>query len=120
MTAPKRVCVDLDHTLAQPSDGPLPGDPYPGARFFLGMLQRAGIEIVIHTARIDPWKPTNDQMGMVLGWLDRHHLPYDKICGKPEAIAYIDDRAIAVPRDPNGDFYEGVFRLIERLHGEQS
>lgn len=112
MTAPKRICVDLDHTLATP-DGPRIGEPYPGARFFLQLLKAAGLQIVIHTARIDPWLPAPAQLNMVIGWLRKHEMPYDAVCGKPEAIAYIDDRALAMPARPQASDYDRVVRDVE-------
>jgi len=119
VSAPKRVCVDLDHVLACPS-GPSIGEPYEGAKFFLKMLQTFGMEIVIHTARIDPLDPTPAQVSMVRSWLDKHDLPYDWVCGKPEAIAYIDDRAIPVPLGPSEADYDRVLHDMQALFFRQT
>jgi hypothetical protein len=98
------VCVDLDGTLADYSQGwqgvDTIGDPLPGAQAFVAQLRRS-YEVVIFTTRCNPEvnKPEAVHLlrNRVAAWLDRHGFEYDDIytgTGKPIAGAYIDDRAI--------------------------
>lgn len=115
MTAARRVCVDLDYVLARP-DGANIGEPYEGARFFLRMLKAMKYEVVILTARIDPVVPTEAQTNMVRWWLDRHEMPYDWICGKPDAIAYFDDRAFGLGPHPTVLNFDDAVKQAERMY----
>lgn len=115
MTAPRRVCVDLDHVLGRP-DGPRIGEPYDGAKFFLRMLKAMGYEVVIHTARIDPVVPTEAQTNMVTSWLKQNEMPYDWVCGKPEAIVYFDDRAFGLGPHPTVSNFDDAVNAAERMY----
>jgi len=51
-----------------------------------------------------------------IGWrLEHYTLPYDEIytgCGKPIAEAFVDDRAISVPKNPvESDFDEALIKM---------
>ena len=82
------VAVDFDGTLAR-YDGDYtkePGEPLPGARAFISVLQVVGYSVYILTAR-DTEK--------VRGWLTGHDFPQVPVSNvKYPAVAYIDDRAV--------------------------
>lgn len=111
----KRLVVDLDETVAMSSKltAPEPDDfhwKYEKADVNLPMVKRlreyrdAGFEIVIFSARnMNTYKGNvglinANTLPRILGWLDRHDVPYDEVLvGKPWCGTegfYIDDRAI--------------------------
>jgi len=92
MSERKRVCVDLDGVIAQ-YDGWKGkshfGDVVPGVKDFLKRLQEK-YEICVYTAR-------QTDLHLVYNYLDRNDVPYDVVWdgrGKPQAVAYLDDRAV--------------------------
>lgn len=103
----RTVAVDLDGVLAE-YDGweglDAIGDPVEGAEAFLEALSER-FEVVIYTTRLNP-NPFDEDTPrtslerckqIVVGWLERHDLPYDDVfvgTGKPIAVAYVDDRAV--------------------------
>ena len=115
----KTVAIDFDGTIAH-YDGwkgvDNIGEPVTGIREVLLGLKEAGYKIVIHTCRITP-EVNGDQVvdaaNAIRKWMSAHDLPYDSIwqgVGKPVACAYIDDRAIGVPR--NGFAETGTLGLL--------
>lgn len=114
------VCVDLDGTLAIEKRwrelGPI-GHPFPGAKHFLEEL-RENARVIIHTVRcnsaIRHGYSAETMKCLVEEWLNKHELPYDEIysgAGKPVAVAYIDDRAIAC--NPASDDFAYHRALLE-------
>lgn len=126
------VAVNLDGVLAQ-YDGwkgvDHIGDPIPGAQEFVAALREMYF-VTIHTTRLNPTAGSDKKgysvselMGKVRAWLDQHGFEYDRIfagTGKPLAVAYIDDRAVACqPQQYFGNqnikhHYEAV---VQRLKG---
>jgi 5'(3')-deoxyribonucleotidase len=107
------ICVDLDATLADYSQGWLGiehiGDPIPGAVEFVRALSKFA-DVVIHTARVrDDEQAAKDR---VAEWLKSHKFPYYSIHvgrGKPIACAYVDDRAVHCAPQASIDGPEGVY-----------
>lgn len=100
MTNKKTIGIDFDGTICQKQkygDGEITAEPNIGARESIIGLKNSGYKIVIFTTRLNPefdgdieWK--NRQ---IINWLIKYDIPFDEITNnKPEAIAYIDDRAI--------------------------
>lgn len=117
------VAVDLDGVLAS-YDGwkgvDIIGDPIPGAQDFIGCLLSSGLRVIIHTTRTNAWVNRAEHNGqdhlaaggghrwrarlrlIVSNWLMQNGFPkesddfyvYDGP-GKPIAVAYVDDRAVA-------------------------
>ena len=115
----KTVAIDFDGTIAHYDGwkgiGHI-GTPIDGVRELLLGLKAAGYRIVIHTCRATP-DVNGDLVGEAVGyiqeWMGHHQIPYDEIwqgVGKPVACAYIDDRAIGVPR--NGFAETGTLGLL--------
>lgn len=125
----KTVCVDLDGVLAT-YDGWKGvnhfGEPRPGAGEFLRQLRRVA-HVVIFTTRakadFDDRPPGATPESMAAGvrsWLDRNGLEYDEVYsgqGKPMAAAYLDDRAVAIPSNPQAADFVLAFDAIGRLLG---
>jgi hypothetical protein len=100
------VCVDLDGVLFDTDmHGPYVPDrfgrPVNGARQFLSELRKTAW-VVIFTARFcDAGRQHHDihhLKSIVADALQLHGLEYDEIwteVGKPVAVAYVDDRAVA-------------------------
>jgi hypothetical protein len=108
----KTVCVDLDGVLAFYNGWKGVdhiGDPRPGAVEFTRALSLIA-DVVIFTTRCNEEMQRPEKahllVGRVKAWLDLHGFQYADIYagqGKPIAVAYIDDRAIAVPENPVWD-----------------
>jgi predicted TIM-barrel enzyme len=85
------ICVDFDgvvHDYLNPVPGRKMGPPMEGAVEALERLQDAGYHVVILTVR-------GDQPGYIIDWCDYYDVPYNEVTNKkPNAIIYIDDRAI--------------------------
>jgi len=120
------VCVDLDGTLApQPndwSDGLRTfNDPYPGAREML-MTLRTRYTVMIYTCRTNQF--FTDLHGQspefaaecIREWMKKHGLEYDSIftggTGKPDAVAFIDDRSIECMRELGSGVYDQALRRL--------
>jgi hypothetical protein len=104
------------------------GAPLAGAVEFTRRLKSLGLNVVIHTTRVNPDPQTSGRgdscealRRRVQAWLDEHGFACDDIFtgqGKPLACAYVDDRA--VPCRPQfwgpheyEDACEGVSRLMK-------
>jgi capsule biosynthesis phosphatase len=106
----KRLIIDLDETIAlsAPEGQASPG--YEHALPNLALIARLreyranGFEIVIHTSRSmrtfegNIGKINAHTLPVILGWLDRHDVPFDEVhVGKPwcglEGF-YVDDKSI--------------------------
>lgn len=106
MSLKKTICIDLDGVLADYSKGwqgvEVIGDPIPGAVEFTQALAQK-YRVVIYSTRCKGKLFNRDEdpeklAGILKTWLDRHGFAYDEIDigqGKPIAIAYVDDRAVA-------------------------
>lgn len=92
------ICVDLDGTIARYSGykgASVIGDPYPGAVEFVRDLDRLAGPVVIHSVRALEEYPAG--LFAIRDWLKRHGLRTCSIhtgTGKPNALAFIDDRAV--------------------------
>lgn len=116
----KTICVDVDGTLARYEDWEgldKIGDPLPGAKEFLERISKYG-EVMIYSTRgstySNPGHTPDELLKILEGWLEKHKLKYDRIYvghGKPHAAAYIDDRAVAVPKNPD---WKKVGPAVER------
>lgn len=120
------AAVDLDGTLAR-YDGWKGadhfGEPLAGAKDFLSELAKTH-KVLIFTTRTKDDDPAlmrgNAQnrhalAGLVRGWLDAAGMPYDDVYigqGKPIADVYVDDRAIAVPPNPQPEDYAAALEAI--------
>ena len=113
----KAVCVDFDRVLHQYEQSVGQGyevavdPPVEGARELLEALA-AEYEVIVHTARANTW----DGRAAVWRWLREHELHQfiDSVQAKPEAVAYIDDRAILAVPTMVGDSQERR-RLVDRV-----
>jgi len=137
----RTVCVDLDGVLAH-YDGwkgiEHIGAPIEGALLFMQQLAHT-YRVVVLTTRCkeylnsstspagttDPDRRPADQLAAIVRrWLDEHGFPYDEIYvgqGKPFAIAYIDDRAVAcAPQDSDdADFwFKTALAKVRKLDGK--
>lgn len=129
----KTVAVDLDGVLADYSKGwqglDTIGEPRPGAVEFTEELSRE-YDVLIFTTRC-----CEDMAGrkgykapklreIVQEWLDKYGFEYADIYigqGKPIASAYVDDRAVPIPMNPDeADFTKALQRvkkLCQKSHG---
>jgi hypothetical protein len=97
-----RLCFDVDATVADPGDPPLPyadRAPYPYAVAALRRLKAAGHRLIYLTARYMERESGSQARATERGWLelrfwlDSHQIPWDEIyLGKPSADVYFDDR----------------------------
>lgn len=118
MDKDKSICVDLDGVLAyytnwKGMDGQL-GKPRPGAREFLTNITQFA-RVIIFTARLAEEHKSDKTFYQIQSWLKCHNLPYDEIYigrGKPVAEAFVDDRAISIPKNPvESDFDEALIKM---------
>lgn len=94
------IAIDLDGTLTSWERGPSSqrneiGPWLPGAQEALHALLAAGHTVIVHTCRAT-WEAGGGYAG-VRGFFDRAGFPEVRVwrgVGKPQAHAYIDDRAI--------------------------
>lgn len=97
------VALDFDATLHPYTDGwqgTIPADepPTPGALDFAQALHARGYRIVVHTCRAT----SLEGRVAVADWLTRHgfgSLVDEVTHEKPQAVAYVDDRAIPFDGD---------------------
>jgi len=86
-TNPKKyetICVDFDKTLCVNDQFGLPNHKISN---LIRELNLGGYFIIVYTSRKQSYRIQN--------WLENYDIPYDLIvCNKPEAVAYIDDRAL--------------------------
>ena len=96
----KTMGIDFDGTICEKQpygDGTISNKPNAGAQEVISMLKTIGFKIVVFTTRLNPkfggdieWKKKQ-----IEDWLNKYEIPFDEVTNnKPEAIAYIDDRAI--------------------------
>lgn len=115
------VCVDLDGTLSyytswKSMEGRI-GQPRPGAREFLRNLWKEA-RIIIFTARLSEDYNNSYTYDMIQEWLDDNLMSYDEIYvgkGKPACEAFVDDRAVAIPKNPVETDFEKVFDQVRRF-----
>ena len=87
----RKLCIDFDHTLSKGHQGDQMDGPFDGAIEALQKLKVEGYEIVIYSCRAN----SDHGRKQIEEWLKKYNCPYDEIfIGKPEAMAYVDDRAI--------------------------
>jgi hypothetical protein len=122
----KTVCVDLDATLATYDGWKGPhaiGAPRPGIQAFMADL-RKDYWVVIHTTRAghapdrEEEKDQIESRRVVLEWLDANNVEYDEVWafpGKPMAVAYLDDRAVAIPKNPMAEDFAVARTRIDQL-----
>ncbi len=104
--AKDKVAIDFDGTLTaydNHDEVPIP-PPLDGAREFLEKLQDAGKHVIVFTHR---------PVDQVVEWL-REHGMFDLVPGgvtniKPEASAYLDDRAVRFDGD-----YKQAFKALTK------
>ncbi|MEN6546045.1 MAG: HAD family hydrolase [Armatimonadia bacterium] len=91
------VAIDLDGTLLENLREYKRftfGAPMPGAREAVAALRAAGRKVLVHTAR---WP---DERDAVAAHLEAHGIDVDGVlCGKPTALAYVDDKALRFDGD---------------------
>ncbi len=115
------ICVDLDGTLAyytnwKGMEGRL-GEPRPGAKEFLVNLCKFA-KVIIYTARLAEKHKSPETYVLIERWLDKHGMHYDEIyvgSGKPIAEAFVDDRAVAIPKNPVESDFEKALVKIKRF-----
>ena len=94
-------------------DGRL-GKPRPGARDFLINIGKFA-RIIIFTSRLSENFIDDGTLYQIESWLSIHDLPYDEIYtgkGKPIAEAFVDDRAISIPKNPvKSDFDTALIKM---------
>jgi NLI interacting factor-like phosphatase len=117
----KNVCIDLDATIATYNGWKgfdKIDDPRPGAKEFLEELSKIA-KVVIFTTRTNvnvngqQANVTTDLLvSTIVDWMKKHDLPYDEIYkgnGKPLAAAFVDDRNVAIARNPvQSDFQKAL------------
>lgn len=92
MTAPRVLAIDFDrvlHDVDHPIPGRRMGAPMEGAVEAMRQLEQEGWKLVVHTI----WPESGH--GTIEKWLEYYKVPYHEVTNiKPNAAAYIDDRAI--------------------------
>jgi hypothetical protein len=122
MSQRKTIAVDLDATLAEYDQWQGVehiGEPLEGAVEFVEALDRLGA-VVIHTTRVrgDGNTPPEVAAQIVQDWLRKHGFRYTSIwvgVGKPIAAAYVDDRAVELPHNPNAREYKMALCSVHDL-----
>ena len=118
----KNICVDLDGTLAyyttwKDMDGRI-GEPRPGAKEFLRDLKTVFDKVIIFTARLSEDNYSTEMVHEIEHWFAIHELPYSELYtgkGKPICEAFIDDRAVGIPKNPVESDYDKVFNAVCRF-----
>ena len=103
----KTVCLDFDGVLAYYTEWKgedVIGEPVLGGFRLAELLHDAGIDLVVHTCRLNGDFPDVDydtQYRKIREWLDTHGLTYVRLAGigegKPFAHCYVDDRGVHFP-----------------------
>jgi capsule biosynthesis phosphatase len=120
----KKIVIDLDDTISNTENGDYKNSqPLPGIANLLLDYQRRGFQIAISTSR--NMRTFNGNIGkinavtlpIIVGWLNRHDIPYDEIyVGKPwcgEGGFYVDDKAIR-PSEFLNNSYEEIIRILDQ------
>lgn len=119
MARQRTVAVDFDGTISQyyKWTGPFNfGPPLPGIRDFLQGLRDRDYKILVYSCRAK-----NDKIaGAMRAYMKKHDLEFDEVFVsgfKPEASAYVDDRAITVQPQKNGkgDFDKALDEIDELI-----
>lgn len=103
MTRRQVISVDLDGVIASFKHGTFDeiGPPIPGAREFLSrLMEHADVIIVSCRCTEECYQPaTARELRLkITDWLVANDMPFTSVWsgqGKPLAVAYIDDRAVA-------------------------
>lgn len=101
----KRIVMDLDETICSTVNGDYANSiPKPDVIKRIREFKAQGFEIVISTSRNmrtyegNIGKINANTLPIIVGWLDKHKVPYDEIyTGKPWCGTdgfYVDDRAL--------------------------
>ncbi|KGG83407.1 capsular polysaccharide biosynthesis protein [Comamonas thiooxydans] len=101
----KRIVMDLDETICSTVNGDYANSiPKPDVIERMREFKAQGFEIVISTSRNmrtyegNVGKINANTLPIIVGWLDKHKVPYDEIyTGKPWCGTdgfYVDDRAL--------------------------
>lgn len=101
----KRIVMDLDETICTTVNGDYVNSiPKPDVIERMREFKAQGFEIVISTSRNmrtyegNVGKINANTLPIIVGWLDKHKVPYDEIyTGKPWCGIdgfYVDDRAL--------------------------
>ncbi|MCO8248558.1 HAD-IIIC family phosphatase [Comamonas thiooxydans] len=101
----KRIVMDLDETICSTVNGDYANSiPKPDVIERMREFKAQGFEIVISTSRNmrtyegNVGKINANTLPIIVGWLDKHEVPYDEIyTGKPWCGTdgfYVDDRAL--------------------------
>ena len=107
MTMPTLV-IDIDHTICTPNDSATDtyekygkAEPIPVMIDAIRKAKDSGFRIVLFTARRmathngDINKVIEDVGDLTKSWLKDNNVPYDELqFGKPNAIYYVDDKAM--------------------------
>jgi len=126
----KSICIDLDATLAEYNGWKGVeniGQPLAGSVEFVNELAEKGYRIIIYTARLSPASnPRHGEQQIALkyitDWLDKHNFRWHDIyvgLGKPQAIAYVDDRAVSCRPQEDSNAYQHALTQIEKLSVKQ-
>lgn len=119
----KRLIVDLDDTICSTVNGDY-ANSIPKIDIINKLIEykSMGFEIAINTSRNmrtyegNIGKISANTLPIIIGWLDKHHVPYDEVyVGKPWCGTegfYIDDRAIR-PSEFVNLSYEDIQNIIK-------
>ena len=100
-----QIALDFDGVIYKNSkgfhDGTMYDDPVEGALSSIKILNETlGYDLVIYTCKANPDRPLVDGktgIELIWEWLDKHEVKdniKDVTCIKPNAITYIDDKAV--------------------------
>lgn len=89
-----KIAIDLDGTIHDPFNrlpGYKMGQPIQGAAQAIKQLRDAGHEVIIFPT----WADNQQRRQAIVNWLTYFQVPFDDITSvKPDAGAYVDNRAI--------------------------
>ena len=100
MNKQKTIGIDFDGTLCKKQsygNGKIHEVPNEGAYEVMESLRKEGYQLTIFTVRLNPKKEGGiaPKKAEIERWLKLHNIPYDEVTNnKPEAVVYVDDRAI--------------------------